>query len=198
MQTNLNSSAVTQRKITENMFLKKNNKKNKLWSPNYASFNFYVSLSERGWGNGHFVWDVGAISWADISTHFILQEIIAATSWKMWGREKHQRRERRDETSFAVMHIIWNTTLSAVWPPRFQECSCAQRQRCHVLQQDGQNHHILHQLLQAAGLQCLDRKVSDTPLNIAIKRKHFSFWRSRNTKTPPRIWQDIRQWQHVG
>lgn len=115
MQTNLNSSAVTQRKITENMcFLKK---KTKLWFPNYASFNFYVSLSERGWGNGHFVWDVGAISWADISTHFILQEIIAATSWKMWGREKHQSRERRDETSFAVMHIIWITTLSAVWPP---------------------------------------------------------------------------------
>lgn len=75
-------------------------------------FNFYVSLSERGWGNGHFVWDVGAISWADISTHCILQEIIAGPSWKMWGREKQRRRVRRDGTSLGVTHIIWNTPLS--------------------------------------------------------------------------------------
>lgn len=50
MQTNLNSSAVTQRKITENMFffLGFFFCKTNCDLQNYASFNFYVSLSERG------------------------------------------------------------------------------------------------------------------------------------------------------
>lgn len=98
-------------------------------------------------------------------------------------RKAPEKRKKRWDVLCCDAHHLEHPAVCSV-TPRFQECSCAQWQRCHVLQQDGQNHLILHQ---AAGLQCLDKKVSDTLLNIIIRRKHFSFWRSRNTKTPPRI-----------
>lgn len=50
-------------------------------------------MSKSGWGNGHRVWDVGAISWADISTHDILKGIIAGRAWKTWWKKNTKEKE---------------------------------------------------------------------------------------------------------
>lgn len=69
------------------------------------NFNFYVSLSESGWGNGQRVWDVGATSWADISTHHILKGRIAGPGWR---RDGGKTTGDKEETGHLLVWCTWS------------------------------------------------------------------------------------------